>query len=239
MNRIDAEPVVDKSRYVRNEEMTRRTRSVALREDFSADELDARRWNTRLWAPNSSVKVRDGQAELVNRGYLATAEQLDPVKLGGVRITGKWRFMSPEGATDNAEVNIMTIAVRSGLEASEKWYEAKTGITFTCHTSSRWASITARGGQLEITKDRRITNLGRDPSDTYEFEIIDDGNNVSFKFWHANDPTNVAHSTATVTRDESRLNHIVFYCRETQPPDWTYAARLDDILIETGVGPVP
>jgi len=237
MDRVDDDAQVDPGRYVRDEEMTARTRTVALQDDFSAEKLDAERWTTRLEAPRAAVNVRDGQVELVNRGYLATAWQFDPVKLGGIRVTGRWTFVTLEGATGNAEVNIMTIALRSGLTGRERWFETDSGLTFTCYTSSRWPSVHARGDELEITTARRLGNLARDHGKTYQFEILDDGKNITCKFWDPDDPASVAESTAIVTRDNSRYNHIVFYCREAQGTDWTYKALLDDVVIETGVGP--
>lgn len=239
MDRIIAAAEVDPDRYVRNVEFTRLTRAVVLREDFSADKLDPARWQTFTWAPRSSVRVRDGTAELLNRGYLATVDQFDPVKLGGIRITGKWRFITPDGeAKSHYRVNIMTIVVRGDVEAGPDYFETRSGIALTCFTSSRWASIAARGGRLEVTKDRKSGRVERERIDVYRFEVVDDGKNLSFKFWDPGDPQNVAQATATVTRDASDSNHVVFYCREPQPPDWTYKALLDDVVIETGVGPI-
>ncbi len=52
------------------------------------------------------------------------------------------------------------------------------------------------------------------------------------------DPRNAARATATVRRDTSDANHVIFCCRELQPPGWTYKVLLDDVVIAPGRGPV-
>ena len=238
MDQVVEDPKIDVKRFVRNEELTRLTNAVILEEDFSSDKLDPTRWKTLASAPKSAVRMTGGQLGLVNRGYLATTGEYDPLELGGIRITGKWRFVTPDNATGHRRVNIMTIILRGQAKARGKFFEASSGIFFKCYSNNRWASIGSIGPEITVTKRRALFGGKRKQGDYYQFEIIDDGKHLSFKFWDPEEPKHVAHSIASVIRDTSNSNHILFYCRESQPPDWTYKALLDDIVIETGVGPI-
>ena len=63
---------------------------VKLVDDFSGNELDRSKWWTNLWGSKGHADVvqRDGRVELINRGYLLTAREFDPDRLGGIKITG-------------------------------------------------------------------------------------------------------------------------------------------------------
>ncbi|MEK7674861.1 MAG: hypothetical protein AAB676_03370 [Verrucomicrobiota bacterium] len=55
---------------------------------------DGGQWNvdTNIPQGSASVTIQSNQLELVNRGFLNTVSQFDPLTVGGVRITGTWTF---------------------------------------------------------------------------------------------------------------------------------------------------
>ncbi len=226
-------------KLMRNEEFTRLTTSLVLSDDFEAPTLDSKWWKKFLWAPASDVRIRNGQAILINRGYLSTRDEFDPVRLGGIKISGRWTFLVPTDGEENKAINILSIVTRCSTQPGLKFYRAESGIEVMLRLSRPWPRIFARGNDLAISKDRRTGKIegGFQVGRTYEFEVIDDGLNVLVRVTDVEDSTRWAESIAKVLRDESNTDHIVFYSREVHPEVTHYEVGLDDVKISTSTGP--
>jgi hypothetical protein len=224
--------------FLGNDRLTEMTRRIVLREDFSAGRLDREAWRTLLPSADSALRIDGGRLELVNRGYLITAKGLDPVRLGGIRISGRWRFAPDPEAEGNGRVDILSVMTRSDGRVGRVYYEARSGIEFRLLSHEMVPRIRALGPGLVITRPAIHGKLEAEASDPLDFEIVDDGRNLSFTVSVAGDRSRSATARAAVTRDETRVRRIVFHNREN-PHNQRHVSYLDDVVIESGVGPCP
>lgn len=217
---------------------TKRTRRIALEDDFSGPGPDPSRWEAVLRAPRSGIRVEDGRAVLANRGWLVTAEAFDPVRLGGVRVRGRWSFAGPTEGGGSAQVNIFSVVLRASLEEGPAYHEAGSGIKFNCFSNNGRIYVASEGPAFQLSRNRPrgfLKEVGK--IETYAFEIVDDGVGVTFTVWDEAEPANRSQARTTVLRDASGDDRIVFYGREFHDPDRRYEVRLDDVAIETGIAP--
>ena len=233
-----AEVAADATHFTRNDKLTALTETVAIKETFSGDKLDPATWKTVLPTEDAAVRLKKGCAELVSRGYLVTTRQYDPLRLGGIRITGKWRFASAEGTREKKPVDVMSILTRCNAQVGSRYYEADGGISFRLISNELLPRIRAHGKQLAVTKTAVQGKLDAAFGDLLEFEIVDDGRDLSFLVRKAGDAKNAVRATATVVSDTSESKHVVFYNREKyHRSDPSRISCLSDVLLTTGVGP--
>jgi len=224
--------------FLGNERLTEMTRRIVLREDFSTRRLDPGTWKTLLPSEDSALRIDGDRLELVNRGYLITAEEIDPVRLGGIRISGKWRFAPDPEAEGNGRVDILSVMTRSDGRVGRVYYEARSGIEFGLLSHEMVPRIRSLGPDLTITRPAIRGKLDAEVSDPLDFEIVDDGRDLSFTVSVAGDRSRSATATAAVIRDETRVRRIIFHNREN-PHKQRHVSYLDDVVIESGVGPCP
>ena len=189
------------------------------------------------------MRIRDGQAILINRGYLATRDEFDPVGLGGITIKGRWTFLAPTDKEGNEAIHLFSIVTRGSTQQGPQYSRVKSGIEIALFSDaskvSSWPRMNARGDDLVISKVQRTNKMegGLQVGRTYEFEVIDDGLNVLARVTDIEDPTRWVESLARVLRDDSNSDHIVLYSREKHSQDAHYDVGLDDVKIWVSTGP--
>ena len=204
---------------------------VKLADDFSGDKLDRSKWWTNLWGSKGHADViqRDGHVELINRGYLITAREFDPDRLGGIKITGRWTFVrgSPEH---------LQIATRSNGVPNEGFYgEVQTGLVFHTSTMNLYHYLDASGyGDVSVAEAslKRTGYITLHEGDAFDFVIVDRGRaGFSFTMTQVGNPSNTATVTGTAIGGES--NHVVFYnCQYT---GHEYVSYLNNVVIRSPV----
>jgi len=196
---------------------------ILLHDDFNDNSLDTTKWWVNLSGipqnPKSAVE-QNQRMELQGRAHLNTVQQFDVSNHPfGVVITGTWQF-----ADDDDMLQILT---RSDGQPSGSWGETNSGIEFYL---AQWqpSSFTIRGrGGAAIANLVRTINLSISPNDTFDFEILDDGLNLSFTLREIGDPNSWAVATAQSTTDMP-YDYIVFHNRESGR-----RSNLDDVLIQS------
>ena len=225
-------------RFHRNERFSLLTARMALQDDFSTGRIDPQRWRVFLPAHDSGVRIDGGRVEFLNRGYLVTAEQYDPVGLGGVRITGTWRFAPDEDAEGNARIDILSVMTRSDARTGRHYYEVRSGIEFQLLSHELVPRIRALGPHIEVTRATNRGELHAAEGELLEFEVIDDGHDLCFTVRRAADRSHFATAKASVIRDAEKRRLIVIHNREN-PSRQRHVSYLQDVVISTGVGPCP
>ena len=197
-----------------------------LEDNFDDNSLDSAHWSTNLIIPQggASVTEQNQRMELVARGHLVTAEQYDPVALGGIRLTGQWTFVSGD--------DFMQVLTRTdGLPAGQ-YGETANGIEFLVALTNATKVVeirTRNAASIQVTQDAAgVINAAGGM--TFDFEIIDNGaGGLSFTMTETGDPANTATTTATVVSDNFDLNHVAFHNRESA----ARTAYLDNVVIST------
>lgn len=199
-------------------------------DDFDDNFLDPDKWRVRTdGVPLGTPQVRevDGRIVLVDRGRLVTVNQLDPVRLEGLRITGQWTFQTPE---DVFEVVLRTDAVAGGSEGA-----AIHGVHFAAHMERTTSHIgifgTGRAAELPPAFGDILIN----PGDVFNFEILDIPGGMSLRLWEASGSGADAH-VHTVRADTAETNFVVFYNRQRGRS--VKVAYLDNVVCEQGNGNV-
>ncbi len=223
------------ARFFRNEKLTAACERVALQDDFSAPRLAPKAWKTRLPSQDSALVLDDGRVRFVNRGYLITAREFDPVALGGVRISGTWRFAVDPRAEGNARIDILSVMTRSDARVGRVYYEVRSGIEFQLLSSELVPRIRALGTDVEISRTTTHGSLRAEEGDLLKFDVIDDGRELLFCVQRDGDPSNRVIAAAAVLRDATREKLVVIHNREN-PGTQRHVAELDDVVIATGVG---
>jgi hypothetical protein len=210
---------------------------VLLEDDFSAPPLDLLKWRTFTNIPQggAAVLVDGSHAVMINRGHLTTVAQFPPRALGGIRISGDWRFAS--GAPDDF-LQILTRSNGFPLPGNP-FGETAHGIEFIAFTSAvvedpNAMYIQGRGRAAgSVTGLSNSGSLVLTPGKTYHFEVADFGQAVSFTL---TDPANPANFRTVVASSPypGDFHHVVFHNRE-QCCLGNHRAFLDNVRIEGGM----
>ncbi len=195
---------------------------ILLQDDFNDNSIDPLKWttNTTIPAGSASVNEMNGRMELVNRGHLVTAQQYDPLVVGGVRITGRWTFALFDVA------DFLQILTRSSGTPDGAFGETTEGVEFQSTLTT--LSILGRGGVAVANVSTPIT-IGM--GDVFDFEIVDDGFNVSIALNEVGgDGTTAFVSTTSAT--DAATDFVVFHNREAAVGSG-HVAYLDDVVIQT------
>ncbi|MBL8798484.1 MAG: FecR domain-containing protein [Planctomycetia bacterium] len=208
---------------------------VVLREDF-AGPLAAERWTTRLPVRQASLEAADGILKLRGRAHLVSARPYDPVALGGLRVSGKVRFVQflNDGQGNFELFDVLTRSTGLADERTEKHGQAAAGIRFRLETRRLTPTIEAIGPELRVGSLVRVGSLRIQEGDTFRFEVMDDGRNLAFKLTDLADPANTATTTAVVTLDSSATDHVVIHNREGR-----HVLHLSELEIATSIAPPP
>lgn len=218
---------LDEQRFARSLEsraspQTRQS-SALLSDDFTDPQLDPDRWRVvRDGVPGRpDVRVAGGRVELVNRGYLVTRQQFDPAAVGGLRIRGRFRLVSPE--------DTLQILTRSDAEPmSDSYGDTRTGVEFFVNTQA--GGVIGIYGRGEARLQEKFAVMNIEVGDTFDFEITDDGFDLSFTVRKLGGDGASARVEGTCNA-ELPSNFVVFHNRERTRIDRT--AFLESITIET------
>lgn len=206
---------------------------VLLLEDDFQRGLDPLKWSTATNIPQGRAKVfaDGGHAVLVNRGHLTTVAQFRPKALGGIRISGKWKFLG------NGDDFLQILTRSNGFPGpSNPFGETAQGIEFVAFGAGVFEDpnamyIQGRGHAAGTVTDLLSRgSLVLTTGKTYRFEVVDNGQAMSFTLTDSEDRTRFR----TVTARSPYLgesNHVTFHNREYCCLG-DHRARLDDVRIE-------
>jgi fibronectin-binding autotransporter adhesin len=180
-----------------------------LADSLASTTLDTTKWMANTSSPLNAPQVNatTNGVQLVSRGYLNTAVEYDPTQVGGLDITGNWKFTG-------AGNDMLQIDTRSTGTPGGQYGEVTGGIEFYYMQGNSTPTITQQGGIFTIgnvaAKGTLTVNIG----DILSFHAIDDGrNNLSFTLTDLTDNTS-ASVTATLTGGVASSNYVTFHNRE-------------------------
>jgi hypothetical protein len=178
--------------------------TTLLNDDFNDNQIDAATWSVvTAGVPFSGAEVvEQGQVMMLkNRGHLVTVEEWGPAVVGGLMITGRGTFASSDG-----DWNRFSALTRADGIPSGSYGETANGIDFHFHGSASGpmagqVNIVSRGNLVDISDAVRTGTIVTWPGTIFDFEVIDDGIQLSFKVWEVGNPANTASAVATVLSD--------------------------------------
>jgi hypothetical protein len=210
---------------------------VALADDFVSGALDPLRWQTRLPYADSQVATLPGAVRLLNAAYLVTAKEFDSLVSGRLRVTGTIRFPTFGPHVIWHEMNVVTRSdgrmLREGETPGWAYHSAASGIVYRLSTKHPYAEIMEAGSDFRISRRVVTGDFEVQHDAAYRFEIIDDGLRLSATMSEVGNPANRVTVTATVIKDTSDTNHVVFYGRQRHR-DRDIAVDLADLRITLG-----
>lgn len=193
---------------------------ILLQDNFNDNSLDPTKW----LVTKGSVSEVNQRIELFDRGILATQSQFDPASLGGVRISGQFRFL--DGTFPDHD--FLQILTRSDGVPGGGFNEVENGIEFHANANDTIEIVSHVNGVLTLLS--AFVPLQIDDNDLFHFEAFDDGFNLSFSMTEVGGQG----AFATVTASSPLIfaqNRIVFHNRENNNSSASLN-YLDDVLIE-------
>ena len=181
--------------------------TLLLQDDFNDNQLDLSKWTTVLaggWG--ASVTEQNQRIELVNAGWLVTAQQFDPVGLHGLRITGRCRYQ--QWATD---FEVVSVTTRTNGVPTDPYNMPQSGIRFLYATTQSTPFIEFFG--LSGTQPATSGSIAVSAGDEVAFDIRDEGATVSITVTKVSDPAQSASATATITQDQTTQKRIAWFNR--------------------------
>jgi hypothetical protein len=203
---------------------------VLLADDFSGDKLDRGRWRVITQGIRSSdakIRVDDGRVELSNRAHLVTRDQYDPTRLGGLRVRGRWTF-----ASDKDTMQILTRS--DGVPNAAANGDTQNGVEFIANTEQ--GGVMGIYGRGEAELPFAIALVPIQVGDTFDFEIVDDGTNVSLTLTEVGGAGATA-TVSTVCHVDRATDFVVFHNREQGRK--SRRALLEHVSIEGNLRPNP
>jgi hypothetical protein len=198
---------------------------TVLSDDFNDGILDSSLWRTDTsWGNVTEV---NGHVELYARGFLITKEQFNPHDYEAIKVTGQWTF-----AYSYWE-DIMTVVTRSDGMRGDMYGGIKNGVAFGARSLTpnntdvdNWMVIQLiREGQPETIARVTIGRYDIVIGDVFNFEVIDDGEHVTWSMSKVGSDGTKLFIKADVSAIFA-TNHIVFYNRE-----FPYTSYLDNVQI--------
>ncbi|MBX3412462.1 MAG: FecR domain-containing protein [Pirellulales bacterium] len=203
---------------------------LLLADDFTGEKLDRHRWRViteGIRSPEAKIQVVDGRVELSNRAHLVTREEYDPAKRGGLRIRGRWTFAS--------ENDLLQILTRSdGVPNASANGDTQNGVEFIATTDQ--GGVMGIYGRGDAQLPHAIALIPIQVGNTFDFEILDDGQHVSFTLTEVGG----AGATATVATEcdiDRPTDFIVFHNRERGRQ--SRSAWLERVTLEGNLRPNP
>lgn len=191
--------------------------TILLQDNFNDNLLDTSKWTalTSGIVGSPSVQETNQQISLVGRGYLITKQEFNPAT-SSLRIRGRWTFVSSD--------DFLQILTRSDAIPTGSYSETQSGIEFHATAISDSISINGRLGISLTSVSQAFTiNAG----ESFDFDIMDDGTNLSFTFTKVGNPSQTA-TISTISTSVTATNYVVFHNRESGRQSY-----LDDVLITT------
>jgi len=199
-------------------------------DDFNDNTLDPAKWTTNLNIPQGGATVteQNQRLELVSRGHLNTAQEYDPVTLGGLRITGQWTFVSGQGGPGAPE--FIQVLTRSDGTPAGQYGETANGVEFYMQTDNGNLIIRTRNAATIDLTQLTAPSIGAvNANQVFNFEAIDDGlGGLSFTMTEVGGAQRTATATAMINSDNFDSNVVTFHNREDGRISY-----LDNVSIET------
>lgn len=203
------------------------SQETLLEDDFNDNDLDGDLWST-VTSPfgNRQVAESNGRIDLSNRAYLVTLEEYDPRVTGPLHITGTV-VMKRDSFSRGDQLSIVT---RSSGVPSPFELLPSSGISF---------GISAISGGLTIGRLNPIgppvllasSPVSVQPGETFFFEVMDDGENLSITITELGGDGTVATATTTDATDFP-TDYVVFHNGFSRFFSELFIAHLDDVHIE-------
>lgn len=169
---------LDDARFVRNVDAPALPLEIEgellLADDFRGPELNEAHWKVVTeGVPSSRVDVRqrNGRVELINRGYLVTRAQFVPGKEGALRIRGRFTLNSPR--------DMFQVLTRSdGRPRADSYGDTTNGVE--CFVNLDAGGVMGIYGRGEARLQETFALLEIKQGETFDFELLDSGTNVTF-----------------------------------------------------------
>lgn len=195
---------------------------LLIADSFDDGVLNTDRWtvDTNIVPTGAAVVEEGGHMRLTGRGYFHSAQEFDPVALGGLYITGKWTFQSGD--------DFMQILTRSDAVPTGDYGETQEGVEFTANQTSNTLGISSRNGSFTVAVSGKQSGaLTLSAGKTFNFTIVDDGEGfLSLRLTEAGNSSNTGVLNATLSNAAGLSNHVVFHNREG-----ARTSNLDDVTI--------
>ena len=211
--------------------LTAEANLILLQDNFDDNSLDASNWNVVTAGipqnPKSAVE-QNQQMELQGRAHLNTVQQFDPsdaVNVGGLKITGTWQYIT---ADDFLQILTRTDGVPSG-----SYGETQNGIEFRAFGHNESIEIGSRGAASVSGVVSGLMPNGIGANDVFDFEITDDGSDLSITLTRQSNPSDTVTATGTSSYAPA-TNLISFHNRETGR-----RSNLDNVVVESLTIPEP
>jgi hypothetical protein len=208
-----------------------------LSDNFNDNSLNGALWTTNTALPQGSASVveTNQRIELNNRGYLNTVSSFAPGAQAedGLRITGTWTF--------NRSDDFLQILTRSNgvVDPGNCCGETQSGIEFFVGGSGVGGTMNIQGkGGAAITGGNNFGNLNPSAGETYNFEIRDNGTNLTFTLNQVGGSKQRTVTAASVFAPGTNL--VTFHNREFNNGVFE-TAFLDNVAITspTSLAPAP
>jgi len=199
---------------------------VLLQDDFNDNSLDSSLWTTVTTGPFSSgasIAEQNQRIEMINRGYLVTVQQFDPLTAGPIRITGAWTLDEDPPFRDG-----LVVVTRSDAIRTSNFGNVNSGIGFSIEEGFGVLIVKFVNGGAAVVASATV---GVGAGETFKFEILDDGVNLSFTINEVGGDGTSATITATDATDFAS-DFVLFFNRERFFPFDVFEAFLDDVKIE-------
>jgi hypothetical protein len=194
-----------------------RADTILLQDNFNDNFLNPALWTTVTGNPGSSIVEQNQRLEITNRAYLNTQQQFDPSALGGLHISGTW--------TINQGSDLPIVMTRSDDSGT-----MGDGILFGFYAKDDvvFISQTIAGAGASLASMSLPSNAG----EVFNFDIFDDGLNVSFRLTEVGGDGTTGFLSA-VSGTHYASNRVVFDNRERVSDfgDFNHTAFLDDVTI--------
>ncbi len=187
------------------ESSTPATERMTLLLDAFEGGLDGSLWNVVQPFGESSVTVRNGRAEFVNRGTLMSRQRFVPTEAAPLHIEGDWTFLAGSGARND----FLQVLTRSDGVPGGSYGETRNGVECYASPFGEMAIILRKDGQGQALAHTLVPlEIGR----VYRFEIADTGSAVTFTVQDA--ATGAATTISAEASAQFSENRVVIHNRE-------------------------
>lgn len=218
---------LDDARFVRNVDAPTLPLEIEgqllLADDFRGPELDDAHWKVVTQGVPSlraNVRQRNGRIELINRGHLVTRSPFVPGEGGTLRIRGRFTLSSPR--------DMFQILTRSdGRPRADSYGDTTNGVE--CFVNLDAGGVMGIYGRGEVRLQETFALLEIKQGETFDFELLDSGTNVTFTVRKVGGDGASA-TVSTYCDHVASDNLIVLHNRESRNED--RVATVEHLVIE-------
>ncbi|MEM7067356.1 MAG: choice-of-anchor C family protein [Pseudomonadota bacterium] len=202
-------------------------------DDFNDNVLDGTVWTTHLPsganATNPAVTETGNELVLENRGYLVSAQEFEPTAETPVKIAGEWTF---DDITEFLHITTRTVGSSSSI-----FGEVDDGVQISVAAVSIAGTNVPQGinageivaGSFSSAATSAMPS-GFTVGQTYRFEVVDDGTNITATFTQIGNAANTA-TVTTVSNFSGTSNFVAIYNREFAGGVDEHTSRIDNLTI--------